>query len=307
MLKCAIASGLSIGDTIMLKRTVEIDRKEDVTTIQHALWAVDVPNAWIDMSPDFQRVLTREVDLRSYTPATDEQRGLMELLEVQGCFEPPRKPQYDGSEVLTMFENAVNAWYAVYYKHPLWTHLLQGCSRNHLASWLIQNYHLSRSAGVTDSRCAMYFPQSELRHHFRRTALEEYWHCDAFFFVKHPLFGIAEEDVKRYIPLPASMAFDQQMLAVAESDPLAYVMVSYLQGSSVRFSEGAKQFYRKMEAQYGLTHFFSPWEKHATFDFEYEYGEHYAEMFSHFSVITATDLEYSFRNAATALGFLIGV
>jgi hypothetical protein len=288
----------------MLKRTVEVRRKADATTVQYGLWEVEIPNSWLDANACFGRLLAREVDAASWMPGSDEEDSLFRLLTTQGCLEAAEKATYQGSEILTLFESAVSSWYAAYYSDPIWTRLAEGCSRNHLLAWLIQNYHISRSAGITDARCATFLPRPELRHEFRRTGLEEYWHCDAFYFVKHPYFGTDEHDIKRYIALPSTAAFDQQMLALAESDALAYVMVSYFQESSVRFGEDSKRFYRILESRYGLGEFFRPWEKHLNFDFEYQHGEHYAEMFRHFDETPIAQLRRSVSNAALTVSFL---
>ena len=46
--------------------------------------------------------------------------------------------------------------------------------------------------------------------------MEEYDHCEVHFFPRDPRLGLSEENVRRVVPLPSSVAFDQQMLRMAE-------------------------------------------------------------------------------------------
>ncbi len=288
----------------MLKNGVEVLQKDDKTTIKYALWEIDVENDWLKEHKDFHEIFARQKDIHEVNFNTPEEKNLIELLEKQGCFEELEKSVYQGKEIYEIFQHVVNVWYSKYYQHPIWEKLLEGCSINQFVSWLIQNYHLSRSAGVTDSRCAIFLPYVELRSTFKQNAIEEYWHCDAFYFVNHPKLKIPRSEIKNYIPLRSSIAFDQQMLQLAEKDPLAYIMVSYFQENSANFFYDCKSFYKTIEDKYGLEGFFRPWEKHLSYDFEYDHGDRYGELFLKFDNTPKETLLKSFKNSAIAVGYL---
>ncbi len=288
----------------MLKHAVRVLKNKEKTTVEYAMWAIEVPNLWLDNHPNFDHIFNRTGQVKNWIPSNDEEFQVYNLLKEQGCFEEEEKSVFTGLEVQKIFERVVTTWYSQYYKHPIWNELISGCSRNHLITWLIQNYHLSRSAGVTDSRCVTYFPKKEMREYFKQNAIEEFWHCDAFYFVNHSKLSVDRDAVKGYLPLPASIAFDQQMLFLAENDPLAYIMVAYYQESSARFITDCKEFYATMEAKYDLEGFFTPWVNHLMFDFEYDHADRYARMFLDNGNVSREDLLASFKNAAFAIGYL---
>jgi hypothetical protein len=289
----------------MLKKSVKIIDNGEFTTIKYSFWDVDIPNYWLEKNSHLKSFLFENKTIKNIDVLNEEEKNILILLQEQGCIEEPQKKQYTGHEVYTLFERVVTRWYEIYYNHPIWNKLLEGCSTNTLVAWLIQNYHISRSAGVTDARCATFFPISNLRELFKQNAIEEFWHCDAFYFVNHEKLKISKQSVKDYLPLSSSIAFDQQMLYLAEKDPLAYIMVCYFQESSVRFYSDCKEFYSNMELKYNLNDFFKPWEKHLSFDFEYQHSDRYAEMFSNFEMIKTEDLLSSFKNAAMTTGYLL--
>lgn len=289
----------------MIKKSVKISSNTELTTIKYALWAIDLPNSWLKKNKLLNSFLCDSIASPNFEDFSEEEKNVFLLLQEQGCIEEPQKNEYTGHEIFIQFERIVTKWYEIYYNHPIWDKLLQGCSQNTLIAWLIQNYHISRSAGVTDSRCATFFPIEKLRESFKQNAMEEYWHCDAFYFVNHKNLKLSKQSVKDYLPLCSSLSFDQQMLYLAEKDPLAYIMVCYFQESSVRFHSDCKNFYRDMESKYELNHFFKPWEKHLSFDFEYEHANKYAQMFSHFETVKKEDLLFSFQNAAITAGYLL--
>jgi hypothetical protein len=62
---------------------------------------------------------------------------------------------------------------------------------------------------------------------FENDAIEEYWHCDVFYNIDAPDLKVPKHLAQVYLPLPASLAFEQQTYQVAEKDKLAHLMVAY--------------------------------------------------------------------------------
>src|SRR6185503_20799475 len=112
--------------------------------------------------------------------------ALVTLLDAQGCFLP--EPASDSlADALAAFLPLRSVMYADYYSHPLWTRLRDGAATaGELTTWAVHNYHVSRSAGAIAARRSVRSHDDGLQPFFREDALEEYWHCDAFYFVDGP-------------------------------------------------------------------------------------------------------------------------
>lgn len=93
-------------------------------------------------------------------------------------------------------------------------------------------------------RCATRLPRKNLREFFQSNTLEEYSHCDDYFFIEHP--DLNTEDVYRSVQLPSILNFDQQMYRMAEEDWLGHLLVSLFQESSIKFYQECKEFYRQL-------------------------------------------------------------
>src|SRR4029077_634797 len=178
-------------------------------------------------------------------------------------------------------------------------------SRAELTAWMIHNYHVSRSAGVIAARMATGSRNPDLKAFFREDALEEYWHCDAFYFVEQSGINLTAADVKNYVPLPASTAFEDHALRAAEEDPLGHLLIAYFQESSIIFRQDSERFYDSIEANYGLKDAFNGWRKHMSLDLDHDHAGELEARFDDKRVITLGDARASLRIVQLAQYFLL--
>lgn len=282
-----------------LRRCLAVSADEARVTLHHPFWSLDLPRDWVDAVPGLWAVFSREAPVGTLDRARKGVAGLVTLLSLQGCLSyADDRPAYTLREVRDLFRPVATSWYGRYYRHPLWTRLREGTlSRRGLVAWLLHNYHVSRSAGMSDARCAVRLPRAELRRVFARNAIDEYSHCDDYFFVRHERLRLADEDVKRYVHLAPSLAFDQQMLRMAEEDWLGHLLVSLFQESSARFADQTRAFYRQVEARYGLDGLFSPWEKHLELDLRCGHAGRLDELLDSDATYAREEVVRSLRNA----------
>jgi len=272
------------------------------THISFAHWKVEVPSHAIKADESLRELMaTRRVE--NLPP---EGRGVLALLEAQGCFLPARPKKLTARAVLRLFQPLRSQLYAQYYSHPAWSRLRNGdASRGELTAWMIHNYHVSRSAGVIAARMASTTRDDDLREFFREDALEEYWHCDAFYFVEQAGAMLPAEDVKRYVPLPASTAFEDHALRVAEEDALGHLLIAYFQESSIIFRQDSEKFYDTVESNYVLSNAFAGWRKHMSLDLDHDHAGELEARFDDEQVITMDAAVASIRAVQLAQFFLL--
>jgi len=145
----------------------------------------------------------------------------------------------------------------------------------------------------------------DLKAFFRGDALEEYWHCDAFYFAEQSGVNLSADDVKAYVPLPASTAFEDRALRAAEDDPLGHLLIAYFQESSVIFRQDSERFYDTIEANYGLQDAFKGWRKHMTLDLDHDHAGELEARFDDERVITLEEARASLRTIQLAQFFLL--
>lgn len=287
-----------------LRDSVAVTEDGDSLRIAYSLWQVSIPRAWVVSRPALSEMLQRKLPHHAL-PADSETEGLISLLAAQGCFHQAAKADYSLAEVRTLFDPLRSAWYASYYAHPLWKQLRSGeASRNELLAWVIHNYHISRAAGVVGARMASRVTDSAWRAFFRHDALDEFWHCDAYYFVKHPSLSLDVRAVKEYVPLSGSLAFELHTLRTAERDHIGHLLIAYFQESSIVFYEDSKAFYRAVDEAYGLPGFFTSWEQHIRIDQEHGHADGLAALFEPGRRVSSRDLHKALRNAWLAYWFL---
>jgi TENA/THI-4/PQQC family len=291
-----------------LRDSVAVKRLLDYVRLTFSFWELDLPREWVEGSEPASALLGRRAsaaDVAGFDPQLD---ALITLLSVQGCLTyPDDKPSYQLREVAALYRALCSTWYGIYYRHPLWTRLREGnLSRNALIAWLIHNYHLSRSAGMSASRCATRCEREDIKSAFRDSAIEEYPHCEQFYFVQHSHLSIPDRDVKECLRLPSTLAFDHQMLHIAEEDWLGHVLVGLFQESTARFLDSCRDFYRVIEEKYVLPCFFTNWEKHISLDLEYGHAGAFAQVLESDELVDHDHLVFSLRNAYFTFAFLLG-
>ena len=290
-----------------LRDSVAVERLRDYIRLTFSFWELDLPRQWVEGSTQASALLARHASAADVAGRDPHLDALITLLSVQGCLTyPDDKPNYTLREVAGLYQALCSTWYGTYYRHPLWTRLKDGVlSRNALIAWLIHNYHLSRSAGMSASRCATRCDREDIRAVFRESAIEEYPHCEQFYFVQHSHLSIPDQDVKECLHLPSTLAFDHQMLRVAEDDWLGHVLVGLFQESTARFLDSCRDFYRAVEDKYGLPGFFTNWEKHISLDLDYGHAGAFAQVLNSDEQVGRDHLVFSLRNAYFTFAFLL--
>ena len=289
-----------------LRDGVRIETVGEEVIVHHRFVDLGLPRSWVDKTPEIRAILNREIDADALVSQDKQVNGIVEFLKLQDCFFRSRaKAEYSLREIKDIFEPIALGWFARYYSHPVWNKLRHGeLNQNGFLAWVLHNYHVSRAAGKSGSRSAVLFPRRELRKFFRSDVLEEYWHCDAFYFVRHPDLSISDDDVKSYVPLPASLAFEQYTVAVAETDWLAHLLISYFQESSIRFYDDCQKFYSEVEAAYNLPGFFKNWTAHMRLDFDHGHADNFVELLSSSETVSHELFARSLATAWFAFSFL---
>lgn len=179
-------------------------------------------------------------------------------------------------------------------------------SRNGLVTWMLYVYHLSRSAAMSASRSAVRLPDRGLRAVFAESALEEYAHCEEHFFVRPPSVPLEAEQVRRSVHLPAGVAFDHQMLRLAEDDGLGHVLAGLFQESTARFYDQCRTFYGEVASAYDLGGFFGPWERHVEIDLGEGHADDFARVLDSDERCSRDELVRAVHGAWLTFGCLLG-
>lgn len=297
---------LTVPDRGYLRRDVAVARDDGAITIQHAFWKLALPAAWVDAQAELTALLERRVRREAVAPRDHQVAAVLQLLDYQRCFTfPDDRETYTLPQVKELFRDVATQWYASYNSHPLWQRLRDGTlSRNALLAWVMHTYHLSRSAGITAARSASRLAQPQLRALFAESAVEEYSHFREYFGVAHGRLPISATAARRYVPLPASLAFDQQMMRIAEDDWLAHVLVGFFQESTSAFHERCLAFYRTVETNYGLAGLLDGWEAHLRLDIDYGHAGAFGVPLDEEASVSQPHLVASLRNAWFTFCFL---
>jgi hypothetical protein len=291
-----------LDERLELRPNVAISETADNFSIRYAHWELKLPSAAVSASGSL-RELTGDRSVAQ--PVDHDARGVVALLAAQGCFIPALPQDLSPADVLTLFQPLRSEMYATYYAHPLWGALREGrASVGQVAAWALHNYHISRSAGVIAARKASQSTSDFLRRSFRADALEEFWHCDAFYFVEGGRLPIDPAIAKTYVPLPAIRAFEDVALRAAETDGLAHLLIAYFQESSIAFGEESLRFYDEVEDRYGLPGFFKGWRRHLTLDREHDHAGGLAALFGDNETVSRATIERSLRSVQLAHHYL---
>lgn len=289
-----------------LRNSARIAAVGEEIIVHHRFVELALPRSWVDETPEIRAILNREISVDALISQDKQVNGVVEFLKLQDCFFHSRaKAAYSLQEIKEIFEPIALDWFDRYYTHPVWNKLRRGeLNRNGFVAWVLHNYHVSRAAGKSGARCAVLFPRRELRKFFRSDVLQEYWHCDSFYFVRHPALSISDDDVKNYIPLPASLAFEHYTVTVAETDWLAHLLISYFQESSIRFYGDCQEFYSEVEGAYELPGFFKTWTAHMRLDFDHGHADNFVEILSSSETVSHELFARSLATAWFAFSFL---
>lgn len=290
-----------------LRQSVSVTALPDAVRVVGGIVEVSLPREWVEAEPLAWPLLRGEISGDAAASSSRALQSVVGLLDEHGVLERlEAAEEYRVADVRHWFDAVALDWYAEYYRHPLWQELRVGTlDRNRLLAWVIHNYHVSRVAGITDARCAVRFPRHDLRAALRANALEEYWHCDAFYFVHHPSLEISDDEVKTCVPLPATLSLEHTTLWMAEHDWLGHLLFAYFQESSIRFADDSRRFYSDVEQSYGITEFFGPWLAHLQLDLRHGHADVLGALLDSDLIVPARQVGTSVRNAWIAYRLLL--
>ncbi len=287
-----------------LRPNVLVDFQPEQVTIAFGPWETRLPREWVDGRPEVANLLNGRSTLREGLADADA-GPVAKLLAAQGCFVPDLVTTPVSLVCIrALFEPIKLEWYASYYSHPLWNALRSGAAtRAELVGWIIHNYHVSRAAGIVAARAAI--SHRRWRRFFEIDAIEEFWHCDAFYFIDAPDLRVPGRDVRTYVPLPASLAFEQLCLVTAERDPVGHLLIAYFQEASIMFRSDSDTFYCNVEQAYGIDGFFRTWRQHIQIDVDHGHADGLAQLFDTDWHVPPDQLAAALRNAWLAFYFLL--
>lgn len=282
-----------------LRRSVQIEIVGDQIDLRFSLWSLSIPYAYIQLDATLAAFFRREAPVTGVSDPRVPSRNLLALLEAQGCIASESADVVSLREVGKLFHAIAAEWYQDYYSHRLWPMLREASvSRVQLDAWMLRTYFLSRSAGVTAARCAALCNVPHIRMLFAKNSLEEFDHCERYY--KHT-------DGSVDVPAPASsVAFDQQMLRLAEQDWLAHVFVALFQEKTAVFVRNARSLYDRLAERFSLRDVFEPWKEHISFDIAHGHANDFEEVFDNDMQIEREQFLASVENARVTIAYLIG-
>jgi hypothetical protein len=249
-----------------VSRGVDFQRRGDVITIGFSTWQIDLPSVILEDERTLTGFLQGSLPVDKVVSSADWVDRLLAMLVAQGAVQP----DCDGERsaiVPHLFEGFANYWYGQYFASPLWPLLKQSGDRaerlvNH---WVVRTYFLSRSAGMTAATASIAARRADIRHAFRKSALEEFDHCERY-YKPGGRWMINEVTPELLRITPASWAFDLQMTQIAMSDDLAHIFVALFQERTAQFKRNANDLYTAVEQRYGVPGYFEGWRKHIGYD-----------------------------------------
>lgn len=287
-----------------LRSGVEVQHGAEHVTLAAGLRYIDLPTGLVERNPALGAFLRREA--AHSTLAAPELTEAVAVLEQYKCLQPHvDQSSYTALELKEWFSPVAEDWYRSYYQHPVWNGLRErSLTPSGVITWVIHNYHISRAAGISDARCASSRKSRQLFEVFAKNTLEEYWHCDAFYFVRHQGLSVSDEQVKAYVPTAASLAFEQLTYQLAERDWVAHSLVTLFQESSIKFYDDARAFYTEVEREYELTGFFDSWVRHMDLDRTYGHVDMVGGVFTPDKSLTRRQAWRALGMARAAFEFL---
>jgi len=288
-----------------LRPEVVLERTDEGILLRFAHWEVRLPQESIDRVPILRQLLA-ERRYGSRNGLDRESAGVVALLDAQGCFMPEAVHELCLRELLQRFQPIRSIFYSEYYSHPAWDIIRSGrASQAQLVAWVIHNYHISRSAGVIAARMASRTTTGKLKSFFREDALEEFWHCDQFYFVDDPSLRFDADAVKSYVPLPGSTAFEEMALRAADESWIGHLLIAYFQESSIVFRDDSEQFYDAVETNYGLKNFFAGWRRHMTLDLDHGHADGLRDLLDTDQMVSVNEAARGLRTVQLAHFFLV--
>lgn len=291
----------------MLRDSTSVDWSAENVKLSYAQWTLELPVAWVESKPGIKHFFQRDLPAEALSGYGHEALELSNFLKYSGCLTySDNKDAYSWRESLYIFRCLAAQWYGLYYRHPLWVHIASGkASANVLRAWVVYNYHLSRSVGMTAARSAALHTDPKVRRLFAASTLEEYGHCRYYFSRNIENIGLERGELGHIMPLPSSTAFDQAMLRIAEQDWMAHVFVGLFQEQTSSFLSSAEEYLDGVSKTYGLEDFFQPWLDHGRLDVDYGHADEFSDFLESDEQVSREQLKSSIQSAWHIFGFLL--
>ena len=289
-----------------LRDSVLVNSTPSGVELRFSVWSIELPSALLESSKKLAAFFRREISSSALESECDNVRNLVSVLSHQGCLIPEyRKDVYRLSEVKSLYISFCNESYGRYYAHNLWAAMrTDEIPVSIIRQWISRTYFLSRFAGVTAAAASRSGPTSEIKYAFLKSAVEEYSHCEDYYCPPAALFPPDLGYTKGIAPSPCFVAFDQQMLRIAQRDWLAHLFVALFQERTAQFRDGAHRLYSRIEEQLCMPGLFNGWRTHISFDEENSHEGDLDSLFIQDIDVSYEQLQEAFDEASLAIDLL---
>ncbi len=291
-----------------LRETVHVSPSNDGIELRFSVWGIELPQTFTnDPTSRLTAFFQREASTSDLCFEKEQIQKLILLLSHQGCLVPEsRQDTYHLSEVKRLYISFCNEWYGRYYSHAIWEAMRgREIPISILRQWISRTYFLSRFAGVTASAASLNSPYPTVRQAFKKSAIEEYSHCQDYYYPPTQLFPESLNYSGSIEPLASFLAFDQQMLYIAKTDWLGHLFVALFQERTAKFRDGANQLYSRIEEQLGINGLFDGWRTHISYDEEHSHEDDLDQLFDQDIFISCEQLQCAFEEGALTLDLLV--
>lgn len=275
--------------------------------LRFSVWSIELPHSLLESNKNISAFFRREISSAALENESDSVRNLVSLLSFQGCLIPEcNKGEYQLGEIRALYISFCNESYGRYYAHNLWASMRADVIPvSILRQWISRTYFLSRFAGVTASAACQNGPTYEIKSAFLKSAVEEYSHCEDYYLPPSALFSSDLGYTDGIVPAPCFVAFDQQMLRIAQTDWLAHLFIALFQERTAQFKDGAHRLYSRVEEQLGMPGMLDGWRTHISFDEANAHESDLDGLFEQQIKIPYEQLQNAFDEASLTVDLLL--
>lgn len=290
-----------------LRDTVLVQFMASGVELRFSVWSIELPTKLFESSEKLTAFFRREISSSELGAECSDVRKLITLLSHQGCLiHESVKNSYHLTEVKSLYVSFCNESYGRYYAHDLWAAMRSNeIPIPIIRQWISRTYFLSRFAGVTASAASLSGTTPEIISAFLKSAIEEYSHCEDYYYPPTSLFPPNLGYLGGIAPAPCFIAFDQQMLRIAQQDWLAHIFVALFQERTAQFRDGAHRLYSRIEKQLCMPDLFNGWRTHISFDEDNSHEGDLDDLFDQDILVSYNQLQHSFDEASLAIDLLI--
>ncbi len=197
---------------------------------------------------------SKEISLRTAVPENDIEAIEQHLVKLNLAFEMPSTDlTMSGEDFASICYKIFPSWKRDVFGHPLWVNLVSGsASRTQFEGWVVETYHFILTVNHRMPHAIAQCPSNDAKqiisHHYR-----EEWDHYRFFAKGLYEMGYSEVQVRKLVPLPATLAVVNCMRKAARSDALQYAACSGFLESTGEDRVAGRTFFRKLIENYCAT------------------------------------------------------